>query len=364
MRYVWRWEVLIIVIAALIAAAGASVFMLPQSVQHELHRWMQFRQRYNFQLHGGLILVVQMDVKQVQERALASLRYEVRQELRGQRQEGNPQVALGYAKLEISGGAVRVVLRDAADMDKVLARLRKIAADDPDAGLIVEPDGDAAVRLAPGEDVLIRKIGQNMEAAMAVFRIRLDQSGMQDALIERQGRDRIAVTVPGVMDDAPVRRLLCSTGSLSLHLADTSMSVYEAKSGQPPAGAAVYESADPLNPEPLLLRSEPIVSGADLADVHSGTDSPSGRPVVNFRLNASGARKFAAATKANVGNQLAIVFNGKVISAPRIMMPILGGSGMISGNFTRESAQEMAVQLRSGALPAEFTPYSSTVAGH
>jgi preprotein translocase subunit SecD len=104
-----------------------------------------------------------------------------------------------------------------------------------------------------------------------------------------------------------------------------------------------------------LIEKRVLVSGADLVDAQPGFDQRTNEPVVNFRFNSAGARKFAEVTQANVGKPFAIVLDNKVISAPVIREPILGGSGQISGNFTVQSANDLAILLRAGALPAPLT---------
>ena len=104
-----------------------------------------------------------------------------------------------------------------------------------------------------------------------------------------------------------------------------------------------------------MLRETPVVQGDDLVDAQPGFDSRTNEPIITFRFNQSGARKFGNFTKDNVGRPFAIVLDDKVLSAPVIREPILGGSGQISGSFTVESANRLAIQLRSGALPTKLT---------
>ncbi len=131
------------------------------------------------------------------------------------------------------------------------------------------------------------------------------------------------------------------------------MSASEAAAGSPPPGSAIYQSQSPGEPSYLLQRRT-IVSGEDLVDSQPGFDQRTSEPIVSFRFNSSGATRFGRVTQANVGRPFAIVLDDKVISAPVIREPILGGSGQISGNFTVQEANNLAILLRSGALPASL----------
>jgi SecD/SecF fusion protein len=132
------------------------------------------------------------------------------------------------------------------------------------------------------------------------------------------------------------------------------VSVQEAIEGRPPAGSSViYSMDDP--PVPYLIEDRVIVSGENLVDAQATFDSRTNEPVVSFRFDAKGATRFGQATQQNVGRLFAIILDKQVISAPRINEPILGGSGQISGSFTAQSANDLAVLLRAGALPADLT---------
>jgi preprotein translocase subunit SecD len=136
------------------------------------------------------------------------------------------------------------------------------------------------------------------------------------------------------------------------------VSAEEARQSRPPLGYKIYESIEKEGERiasSYLLSEVPVVDGEDLVDAQQGFDQQTNEPVINFRFNTSGARKFGKYTQDHVNEPFAIVLDDKVISAPNIREPILGGSGQISGNFTVETANALAIQLRSGALPAKLT---------
>src|SRR5690606_10310470 len=141
---------------------------------------------------------------------------------------------------------------------------------------------------------------------------------------------------------------------LSFHEVHPSISGFEAQGSRPPPGYRIYPAAEQVGFS-SLLRETPVVRGDQLVDAQPGFDQRTTQPIITFRFNQSGARTFGRFTQEHVGRPFAIVLDDKVLSAPVIQEPILGGSGQISGNFTVESANNLAIQLRSGALPAKLT---------
>jgi preprotein translocase subunit SecD len=131
----------------------------------------------------------------------------------------------------------------------------------------------------------------------------------------------------------------------------------EARVTRPPAGYRIFEAAESERnyQSAYVLQEVPVVQGDDLVDAQPAFDSQTNAPIITFRFNQSGARKFGNFSKTHVGEPFAIVLDDQVISAPVIRDAILSGSGQISGNFTVESANNLAIQLRSGALPARLT---------
>jgi protein-export membrane protein SecD len=163
------------------------------------------------------------------------------------------------------------------------------------------------------------------------------------------------VQFPGLQDTKQLKDLIGQTAKLSFHAVHPDISAEEAKQTRVPAGFKIYPAAEGEGERSYVLQESPIVSGEDLVDAQPGFDSRTNEPIISFRFNQSGARKFGSYTKDNVGRPFAIVLDNKVLSAPAIREPILGGSGQISGSFTVESANTLAVQLRSGSLPTKLT---------
>jgi preprotein translocase subunit SecD len=142
---------------------------------------------------------------------------------------------------------------------------------------------------------------------------------------------------------------------LSFQLVDVAVNPEQAVGGQVPPDDELLYQAKTNPPAPIVVQKRIMVSGEDLVDAQPGFDQRTGEPIVSFRFNTNGARRFAQVTQENVGRPFAIVLDNQVISAPVIREPILGGSGQISGRFTVEQANDLAILLRAGALPAPLT---------
>jgi preprotein translocase subunit SecD len=181
-------------------------------------------------------------------------------------------------------------------------------------------------------------------------------------VIQRQGTDRILVQVPGLQDPTRLKELLGRTAKMEFRMVDTTVSPDQAQQGRVPPESEVLMSSTPPK-IPYVVKKQVLVSGGDLTDAQPGFDQRTGEPIVSFRFNTSGARKFAQATTENVGQPFAIILDNEVISAPVIREPITGGQGQISGNFTVQSANDLAVLLRAGALPAPLTVVEERTVG-
>ncbi|MFQ5626932.1 MAG: protein translocase subunit SecD, partial [Methyloligellaceae bacterium] len=257
-----------------------------------------------------------------------------------------------------------VRIRDQANFDKALTRLRDISVP-LSSGLaftgqqgrtldVTRGDG-GQVLLKITDQGLFQRVGSAIEASIETVRRRIDAFGTTEPTIQRQGRDRILVQVPGIKDVSRLKALVGETGKLEFRLVDTTSNVEQAqRSGRPPPGTELVPSEDGFS-SVYLLKSRAIVSGESLVDAQPGFDQRTNEPVVTFRFDTAGARRFGRVTQSNVGRPFAIVLDNKVISAPVIREPILGGTGQISGNFTVQQANDLSVLLRSGALPAKLT---------
>ncbi len=307
-------------------------------------------------LQGGSHLLLSVDTDSVQRERLEDLTSDIRLALRGER--------VGYTGLGRIDGGVTVTVRDAADMEKATEVLQGLAQ--PISGsaltsfeqrtdLEVQNTDGQTFQLIVTEDAIAARNTRTVQQSIEIIRRRVDELGTTEPTIQRQGETRILVQVPGLDDPERLKALLGQTAKMNFHLVDQTVSGYEVQDGKrPPAGSRlVYTDTEPQ--VPYVIRRRAIVSGERLVDASVGFDPQTNAPEVNFRFDALGGRKFGEVTQANVGRPFAIVLDDKVISAPIIQTAILGGSGRITGNFTVQEANDLAILLRAGALPAPMS---------
>ncbi len=200
------------------------------------------------------------------------------------------------------------------------------------------------------KELVDRAISQSLE----VVRRRVDELGTTEPSIQRQGEDRIVVQVPGLDDPSRLRAILGRTAKMNFHLVNEEKTASQARATGMPPGTIILPSADAgdraAGINEYLIDRRVVVSGDNLID--SQPTFNDGRPVVSFRFDAAGGARFGDMTSKNAGRRLAIVLDGEVISAPRINEPILGGNGIITGQFSVQEANDLSLLLRAGALPA------------
>jgi preprotein translocase subunit SecD len=247
-------------------------------------------------------------------------------------------------------------------MDKAYAALKKLIQPIGNAilgtggnDITVEQTPPDLITIRPTEQGLRQRVSGAASAAIETVNRRVNALGTAESTVVRQGSDRILVQFPGLQDTKQLKDLIGQTAKLTFHAVHPTVTAEEAKQTRVPIGYKIYPSAEGENGPSYVLQETPVVSGEDLVDAQPGFDSRTNEPIISFRFNQSGARKFGNFTKDNVGSPFAIVLDDKVLSAPVVREPILGGSGQISGSFTVDTANTLAVQLRSGALPTKLT---------
>jgi len=305
-------------------------------------------------LQGGSHMLLQLDRKDLIEERLETARNDIRAALR--------DAKVGYTGLSGTANSVHVRIRDAADIEKAKTALdsltQPVASGLLTGGSITELDRDepepGLLRFTLTDSGISYRLNAALSQSIEVVQRRVNELGTTEPIIQRQGSDRILVQVPGLQDPNRLKDLLGQTAKLTFQMVDQSMPVQEAIEGRPPAGSVVmYSTDDP--PQAYLIETRVIVSGENLVDAQATFDQRTSEPVVSFRFDNKGAQRFGQATQTNVGRLFAIILDNQVISAPQIREPILGGTGQISGNFTAEGANDLAVLLRAGALPATLT---------
>lgn len=353
-----RWKIFAIVATCFVGL----LFALPNFFSKEtVESWPGFLPKrqmpLGLDLQGGAHLLLALDQNEIRKDWLSNLREDARKNLR--------EAKIGFSAIGISGDAVQVRLVKPEDTDNAVKELRKIAQPIGNAILgtssndvEVEKGSEAGVvLLRPSSIGLQERISGAASASIETVNRRVNALGTAESTVVRQGRDRILVQYPGLTDTKQLKELIGKTAKLSFHAVHPQISAEEARTTRPPIGYRVYDAAEREEgyETAYVLQEAPVVQGDDLVDAQPGFDQQTNAPIISFRFNQSGARKFGNFSKDHVGEPFAIVLDDKVISAPVIREAILGGSGQISGNFSVESANNLAIQLRSGALPAKLT---------
>ncbi|MFV0297725.1 MAG: protein translocase subunit SecD [Hyphomicrobiaceae bacterium] len=354
MLHFTRWKIISILATLLIGVALALPNMFSKETLESWPSWLPHKQmRLGLDLQGGAHLLLEMDSDQLRRDWLQSIRDDARKTLVSD--------AKIPASVQIQGK--RVVIRPSrpGDYDKAVQELRKIQSSVGNAlsgttgtDIAITRGENGLIYAEPTEAGFLQRQSNAAGAAIHTIEKRINNLGTAESSVVRQGRDRILVQFPGLRDTSQLKQLLGKTARLSFHEVNPSMTPEEARQGRPPAGWRIYPSDEPGAP-PYLLRDTPVVSGEELVDAQPGFDPQTNLPVINFRFNQQGARKFGRFTQSHIQQPFAIVLDGKVISAPVIQTAILGGSGQISGRFSVDSANTLAVQLRSGALPVKLS---------
>ena len=362
MLFLGRWKVLLVLLVCAAGVAFSAPNFLPREVADSLPAWLPHKQvNLGLDLQGGSHLLLEVDVEAVASERLQVLADEIRTTLRGKR--------IGYRSLAAADGMVALELRDAEQRALAIEAIRglegQLSLGAPGGGGDLEvasaSDGRIAVRLS--EAAVRDRSRAAVEQSIEVVRRRVDEIGTREPTIQRQGQNRILVQLPGEHDPNRIRRLLGKTAKLSFHIVDDSVTPDDAAAGRLPQGFEVLE-ADRQSGERAasrVVQKRALVGGDALVDAQATFDR--GQPAVSFRFDPLGARQFGEATRENVGRPFAIVLDDKVISAPVIREPILGGAGVISGRFSVQEANDLAVLLRAGALPAPLTVLEERTVG-
>ena len=341
MIQIQRWKIILVALLCAWGLLYAVPSFVPRTVSDGLPRWLHAdRVNLGLDLQGGSHLLLEVDTRAVKHDRLANLVDDVRVAFRNQR--------LTYADLGADAEAVSVRLRDLNDREKALTALRGL---DPNATVTASPEG--VVRMTYTEKAWDDRYTAAIQQSLEIVRRRIDETGTKEPTIVRHGKDRILVQLPGVDDPERIKRLLGTTAKMTFHLVDTRASQADIESNRAPAGSMIVENDKPGpdgRREKMAVLRRIAVSGENLTDSQPSFNN--GEAVVTFRFDAIGARKFGEVTTENVNKPFAILLDNRVISAPNIREPILGGSGIITGGFTVQSANELALLLRAGALPA------------
>lgn len=347
MVYFPKWKVALVLVVCLLGVAYSLPNFLPKSLTESLPGGLPSQQvNLGLDLQGGSHLLLEVEVDEVVRQYLEGIAESARAELRTARIRAR---ALG-----VDGNTVVVTIAKADEVEKARNLLKPI-----EPGAQISVDGER-ITITPLEQTLLERRSSALQQSVEILRRRIDETGTREPTIQRQGDNRVLVQVPGLKDPERLKAIIGKTAKLTFQLVDMENSVAETRErGRVPPGSVLLQATEEDRAvgrqDAYLVKRRVLVSGEDLVDAHQSFEQRTNQPVVGFRLNARGAKKFGDVTTKNVGRPFAIVLDNKVISAPVIREPIITGSGQISGSFTVQSAQDLALLLRAGALPAPIS---------
>ena len=292
---------------------------------------------------GGSKILFKVDANALREAMVTELRDDLYRTVR----EGR----IPFSGLAIRDGGVEVRIADAKDRQRLLGKLVPSTAAET---ISVTDSGDGLIRLMPTEAAFAGRLHELVKQSGEMIDQRLRNSGISEASEQPDGADRIRVLLPGVKDAEHLAAMLSKRGRVTFRLVDESVNATQALKGPlPPTSEILY---DFKTKDPYVVLKEAAIEGDDIIDASPGIDRATQQPIASFRFNARGARRFAALTQENINKPFAIIVDDQVLSVSLIREPITGGSGQISaGNFTIEDANNVAMLMRSGALPGRLT---------
>jgi len=327
-------RVLIILGICLVGVFLAVPNIMPKSVK--LPSWWQ-PVSLGLDLQGGSNLLLEVNMDEVIRERMGMLDDAVRQTLR--------EHHILYQKSSAGANSVTVKIDNPNTRTQAIGYFKKL-----EDGLDVSVNDNGLVEIKYSEAALNMLTKKVVDQSIEIVRRRIDELGTKEPVIQSQGSDRIVVQLPGIQNPEEVKTLLGKTAKMSFHLVDSRTTPQDARRGKISNTSRVLNSVEGGQ---LVIQRRAVVGGENLTD--AGVSFQDGRPVVTFKFNTIGGRKFGEVTKNNVGQRLAIVLDNEIISAPNIQSAILGGSGVITGSFSSEEANNLAMLLRSGALPAPLT---------
>ncbi len=348
MVHIPRWKVIAVILVCLFGL----LYSAPNLLGGETRAWMQENlpgwmptQAVNLglDLRGGSHLLLEVDIDTVIRERSEGVVDGVRPELREQR--------IGYTRITaLPGGGVRLKLRDIEQAGSAREILRDI-----ESGLEITTDEDVVE--AVFSDAMLKQIrDQTIAQSIEIVRRRVDETGTREPVIQRQGEDRILIQIPGLDNPQRIKELLGKTAKLTFHLVDEGGS-----GGRHSAGSKLYPFAEDPN-QTLPVKRRALITG-DMLTSASFCNDQFGQAAVCFRFNGIGTKRFCDITRENVNKPFAVILDGEVVTAPNINEPICGGQGQITGNFTVQEANDVALLLRAGALPAPLNVLEERTVG-
>lgn len=354
-----RWKIWLVTLTLAIGVLFSVPSFLPERVVAQLPSALQSRINLGLDLSGGSHILLEADTRDVAKQRLTLMEESVQSELR----RADPRIEIG--DISSRDGKLTFMVRDGSRVDAAVERIRTLTQG---AGMTGQRDWNVEVRdstmivMTPTESGLDNAVESAMEVATEVIRKRIDELGTKEPTIIRQGDSRIVVQVPGLQDPQALKDLLGQTAKLEFKLVDGTADQNEVAAGRAPVGSEILPYPESPTGR-IAVKRQVMVSGEELIDAQQTFDQQTNEPAVSIRFNSSGGRKFGRVTSENVNKPFAIILDGTVLSAPNINEPILGGTAQISGSFTVEGANQLAIALRSGKLPVALTVVEERTVG-
>jgi preprotein translocase subunit SecD len=311
-------------------------------------------------LAGGSHLLLEAKPADVRAQRLENMEETVRQLMRN----ASPRIRIG--DVSTAEGELSFILESAGDIDRARGLIEPVmqGASTVREWELKVVDGQRMV-LTQTDAGVDQAIDDAMDSATEVVRRRIDELGTREPTIIRQGATRIVVQVPGLQDPEALKKLLGQTAQLEFKLVDLDALPTNVQAGIAPPGSQIvpFAPGTPGAGSTMAVKRLGGIRGDNLTDAKAGIDPQNGQNVVNIAFDAQGGAKFAKLTTENVGKPFAIILDGQVLSAPNINEPIIGGRAQIAGSFTAESANQLAIALRSGALPVPLAVVEERTVG-
>jgi len=310
--------------------------------------WLpQYKINLGLDLAGGSHLLLEADASDALKQRLATMEDSVTTELRR-----DPQIDIG--DISTAGGRLSFMVRDPTKVDAAVERMRTLTKPVQLTGnrdWDVQVVDSTRIVMSPTPTGTAQALKDAMSVARDVVRRRIDPGGTKEITVVTEGGNRVLVEVPGVENPDALKKLIGQTARLEFKLVDLSANPADIQAGRAPPGSEVLPMADGTGA--MAVKRRVMVSGDQLTDARQSFDQD-GRPDIDITFNTAGARRFARTTQENVNKPFAIILDGKILSAPNINEPILGGRAQISGSFTVQTAHDLAVSLASGKLPVKL----------
>ncbi|MDL2406644.1 protein translocase subunit SecDF [Rhizobium calliandrae] len=347
MLHVSWWKTVLIWFAVLLSVLLAAPNLLSDEQLSSFPAWFAQRQvEFGLDLKGGSHIMLKIERGDVVRNRLETVVGDISARLR--------TVNIGYSGLTGTGQKIQLHINDPAQVQPAVNALKPITSANGRPGATLTLGDNGALTIDISDAGINERVSAAMTRSLKVIRNRIAQLGVGEPLIRRRGADRVVIQVPGLPDPQRLKNLLNQPAQLSFRLIDQSMQVQDAMNGRPPAGSEVLFSEDDP-PVGYLVQKQPLLSNIDFADAVAVSNTQNNHGNISVRLTPEATSRFAQATADNLGKNVVVVLDDQVISAAVLKTAITTGDIDIPGDFTAQGAQDLAVMLKSGPLPATLT---------